>query len=173
MGKSKLKKDGEPMRILLEIQADFKPADGDAFDAVVEAMDFSEIPAMITLQKKSRFESALEPMAAISVEHLSESTLERLLSGGEGYEGLVHYPNEYGAFLVINQFVFAQSEPQTWPDAWPKDLAELMSTARDEGLQWVKLDVDAPQIDGMPVYPRTGGDASKEDSRRRSMRCDG
>ncbi|HWS26416.1 MAG TPA: hypothetical protein VN259_07535 [Xanthomonadales bacterium] len=161
----------EPMRIELAVAADFVPEDGDAFDAVVAAMDFAEIPARITLLGKGRFESALEPMAAISTEHLSEATLERLLAGGEAFEGLIHYPNEYGAFLVINQFGVAQSEPQAWPDTWPEDLAELMSIAKAEGLKWIKLDVDAPQIEGVPVYPRADGEA--KESRQRSMRRDG
>lgn len=151
--------DGNPARecagamvIRVVVDADFEPVDGSAFDAVRDALDFSEIPAVVTMEKRSRFESALEPMAAISIAHLSEATLERLLAGSEGYEGLTHYPNEYGAFLVVDSL--AGSHAQPWPDSWPRDLVQLIETASAEGVQWLKLDADAPQIEGLPVYPR-------------------
>ncbi len=163
MGKRKQGPTVEPMRILLEIAADFKPEDGDAFDAVVEAMDFSEIPAVITLPQKSRFEAALEPMAAISTAHLSEATLERVLAGGEGYEGLVHYPNEFGAFLMIERSV---QDGTPGAESWPQDLVSLVQAARDAGLQWLKLDADAVQVEGLAVYPRIEAEVAR-------MRCAG
>ena len=157
---------GLPMVILVEVQADFTPEEGDAFDAVVSALDFAEIPTRVSVERQNRFKGALEPMAAISVEHLSEATLARLGVDGEGFVGLVHYPNEYGAFLVINQFTLERSGSgaDNWPSTWPKDLVDLMDTARSEGLQWLKLDADAPVIDGLAVYPRDGdGESGSRD----------
>jgi hypothetical protein len=37
-----------PMRLTVQVETAFKPEDGDAFDAVVAALDFSEIPAYVT-----------------------------------------------------------------------------------------------------------------------------
>lgn len=37
-----------PVRLTVQVEAAYKPEDGDAFDAVVAALDFSEIPAYVT-----------------------------------------------------------------------------------------------------------------------------
>lgn len=141
-----------PTVIQLEVQADFVPEDGDAFDAVVEALEFAEIPAILRLLPEGRFGRVREPLAAISTLHLSAATMRRLDVDGEGYEGLASYPNEFGAFVVVDHFAGTQEGP--WPASWPADLVNLMDMARKEGLQWLKLDAHAPRIDGVPQYPR-------------------
>lgn len=158
-----------PIRIELEIEADFTPeeGDGDAFDAVVGALDFAEIPAVVRAVPKGRpdrFSGAREPMAAINIEHLSEETLALMQVGGPGCEGLVWYPNEFGAFLLVDHFLGSQVP---WPSSWPADLVTLMQMARDDALQWIKLDADAPRIEGVPLYPRSEG----EDSEPRRALC--
>ncbi|GEM_PF-5492296 len=37
------------MRILIEVDEDYRPEDGDAFDAVVSALDHFEIPSVVCL----------------------------------------------------------------------------------------------------------------------------
>ena len=142
----------KPWLIQLEIASDFEPEDGDAFDAVVDALNFAEIPAKVQMARRGCFARASEPMAAISAEHLSVSTMQHLEADGDGFEGLVFYPNEYGAFLVVNHFAHPKSE--AWPSSWPPDLVALMDLARADGLQWLKLDAHAPRIEGVPLYPR-------------------
>lgn len=82
----------------------------------------------------------LEPLAAISIFHLSGPTRERL---AEGRLSIVAYPNDYGGFVHVGTEDTTPEEP---------DLAAIFRIARPAGVVWIKFDADAPAVDGLPAF---------------------
>jgi hypothetical protein len=78
----------------------------------------------------------------IATNHITESTAKDLEKQGDANPWTMCAPYEYG-------FFYAQDQPV---EGTPQDLAAVMSWARTQGYQWVRLDADGDAVDGLPSY---------------------
>lgn len=83
----------------------------------------------------------VEPMAALSITHLTASTRQKLAADDLSVNA---YPNEYGGFVYVG--VPRYSVPTE------ADLAAIFDVAEQAGIVWLKFDSDAAGIDGLPIY---------------------
>lgn len=89
-----------------------------------------------------------EPLAALSIRHLSPET-RRLLAADDLS---VHaYPNEYGGFVYVGD---PGHDIPTEPD-----LAAIFVVAAQARIIWLKFDRDAAIVDGLPVFEDDEEDA--------------
>lgn len=89
-------------------------------------------PSVAELQRHS------EPMLAISIEHLSPQTREALASDALSIPA---YPNEYGGFIHVGMTI--PTEPE---------LAAIFEAVRRIDVVWIKFDVDADLVEGLPTF---------------------
>ena len=81
-----------------------------------------------------------EPMAALSITHLTASTRQKLAADDLSVNA---YPNEYGGFVYVGAPRYSvPTEP---------DLAAIFDVAEQVGIVWLKFDSDAAGIDGLPL----------------------
>ena len=88
----------------------------------------------------------LEPLASLSIAHLTPATRDKLASGTLS---IPVYPNEYGGFVHVG--VSGDGIPTE------ADLAHVFDVARKASLIWLKFDADAAIIDGLPLFPDAQG----------------
>ena len=82
-----------------------------------------------------------EPMAALSIAHLTLSTRRKLAANDPS---VVAYPNEYGGFVFVGV-------PRCSVPVEP-DLVAIFEVAEKAGLVWLKFDSDAALVDGLPMF---------------------
>lgn len=82
-----------------------------------------------------------EPLASLSILHLTPATREKL---AQGQLSVVAYPNEYGGFVYVGP------RGEDLPEE--ADLRAIFELARCAALIWLKFDVDAVVIGGLPVF---------------------
>ena len=91
-----------------------------------------------------------EPLAAISLTHLSPRTREKLR---EDKLSVNAYPTDFGGL------VFVGAPRQRIPTE--ADLAALFETAEHAGIVWLLFDSEAEVIDGLPVFEPPERDVSE------------
>ena len=87
-----------------------------------------------------------EPLTALSVAHLTSLTRQKLFVNDLSVNA---YPTAYGGFVYVG------SPPYDFPTE--TDLAAVFEAAEQAGIVWLKFDVDAAVIDGLPVFGIPGG----------------
>ena len=79
-----------------------------------------------------------EPMAALSITHLTASSRQKLAADDLS---VTAYPNEYGGFVYVGAPRYSvPTEP---------DLATIFDVAEQAGIVWLKFDSDAAGIDSV------------------------
>lgn len=82
-----------------------------------------------------------EPLAALSITHLTPSTRQKLAADDLSVNA---YPNDYGGFVYVGAPRYnAPAEA---------DLATVFEVAENAGIVWLKFDSDAAIVDGLPVF---------------------
>lgn len=85
-------------------------------------------------------------MLTISLYHIAAKTFKSL---EDGHVYVTSYPIEDGGMLY-GFFVRADSK---WPDeSIPEDLEACMEFALQHDCTWLRLDLDAERVDGLPIY---------------------
>lgn len=92
-------------------------------------------PAITTLRELA------EPLAAISLAHLSPETRQKLHDDDLSVNA---YPTDFGGL------VFVGAPRQRIPTE--ADLAVLFETAEQAGIVWLLFDGEAEVVDGLPVF---------------------
>lgn len=82
-----------------------------------------------------------EPLAALSISHLSSDTRRRLAGD---HLSVNAYPSEFGGFVYVGA-------PRYRIPAEP-DLAVIFEAAELAGIVWLKFDSDAAVVDGLQVH---------------------
>lgn len=82
-----------------------------------------------------------EPLAALSISHLSSDTRRRL---ADDHLSVNAYPSEFGGFVYVGA-------PRYRIPAEP-DLAVIFEAAELAGIVWLKFDSDAAIVDGLQVH---------------------
>jgi hypothetical protein len=109
-------------------------ATGSAPPHLAETIPVSYVPTDNLLQFS-------EPLAAISIRHLSPGTRLRLAGNALSVNA---YPDESGGFVYVGAQAYqVPSEP---------DLAEIFALARRANIVWLKFDRDAGIVEGLPLY---------------------
>lgn len=83
----------------------------------------------------------IEPLAALSLRHLTMATRDKLACDELSVNA---YPTEYGGFLYVGT-------PRHRIPA-EQDLATIFEVANQAGVAWLKFDVDAALIEGLPIF---------------------
>lgn len=110
----------------------------------------TESDLAITHAMRSALDAATMKMLDISTSHIPKHTADALgdldqMGESELYDTLsyVHY-HEYGWIIhVSNEEQILESHPE---------LSRLITMTRQLGFQHLKLDCDAPSIEGLPVF---------------------
>ena len=89
-----------------------------------------------------------EPLAALSISHLSSDTRRKL---AEDDLSVNAYPSEFGGFVYVGA-------PRYRIPAEP-DLAAIFEAAELAGIVWLKFDSDAAIVDGLHVHDEGDLDA--------------
>ncbi len=89
-------------------------------------------PSLAELQRH------VEPLLAMSIEHLSPQTREALVSDALSIPA---YPNEYGGFIHVGMSI--PTEPE---------LAAIFEAVRGIDVVWIKFDIDADRVEGLPTF---------------------
>ncbi len=82
-----------------------------------------------------------EPLAAISLSHLSSNTRQKLADNDLSANA---YPTDCGGIVYVG------SPPHRIPTE--SDLAAIFEVAELAGIIWLKFDCEAAVIDGVPVF---------------------
>ena len=94
-----------------------------------------EIPAVAALK------AHIEPLAALSLSHLSSSTRLKLADDELSVNA---YPTDCGGIIYVG--VPRYRVPTE------ADLATIFEVAEQAGIAWLKFDSEAAVIDGLPVF---------------------
>jgi hypothetical protein len=84
-------------------------------------------------------------MLDASTGHLPADVRENL----NGYEGVIATERKYGWLLWVPEDT--QERVEEYPDT-PASVAALWRVANDNDCQYVLLDADADEVDGLPMY---------------------
>jgi len=86
----------------------------------------------------------IQKLMVMSSAHLTRKTLYDIEMD---HVRVVAYPNEYGAFVMV------EFDP-TLNDfkGQPKDLKACRELANSFGCSWIKFDRDGPAVRGLPIY---------------------
>lgn len=95
-------------------------------------MDKSTLASMLQLA---------EPLAALSITHLTPSTRQKLAADDLSVNA---YPSEFGGLVYVGA-------PRYNVPA-EADLATTFEVAENAGIVWLKFDSDAVIVDGLPVF---------------------
>lgn len=86
----------------------------------------------------SQLQRHIEPLLAISIEHLRPETRQALANDALSTHA---YPNEYGGFIYVG--MSTPKEPE---------LAAIFEAVRCIDVVWIKFDVDAEVVEGFPTF---------------------
>ena len=89
-----------------------------------------------------------EPLAAISLSHLSLNTRLKLADDELSVNA---YPTDCGGILYVGA--------PRYRIPVEADLAAIFEVAEQAGVVWLKFDSEATVIEGLPVYDRSAPDA--------------
>jgi hypothetical protein len=89
-----------------------------------------------------------EPLAALSLAHLTPSTRQKLQDDDLSVNA---YPTDFGGFV----FVGAPRYRIPVED----DLASIFEAAEQAGIVWLKFDSEANVLDGLPVFSAPDDDS--------------
>ena len=104
---------------------------------------------------KEREEETLEisQMLTISSKHLTRATKELLDEAADDQEEEpmppVYEKQTYGWFVACDP---STDDEDPWEFQYPKDLADAMRLAKEQGCFWLCVDVDGPLVKRLPVY---------------------
>ena len=89
----------------------------------------------------SQLSQHIEPLLVLSISHLSADTQLRLSTDDLSVNA---YPMKSGGLIYVGRPVYCvPAEP---------DLQQVFKVASEAGAVWLKFDVDAAVIDGLPVF---------------------
>lgn len=94
-----------------------------------------EAPSVASLRAQA------EPLAALSISHLSSSTRLKLADDELSVNA---YPTDCGGIIYVGA-PYHRIPAET-------DLATIFEVAEKAGIVWLKFDSDAAVIDGLPVF---------------------
>lgn len=83
----------------------------------------------------------IEPLAALSLSHLSPSTRLKLADDELSVNA---YPTDYGGIIFVGAPLYRIPEEA--------DLAAIFEVAEQAGIVWLKFDSEAAVIDGLPIF---------------------
>ena len=83
-----------------------------------------------------------EPLAAVSLAHLTPVTRDRLLANELSVNA---YPASQGGLVYVGA--------PRYDFPLETDLAAIFEAAERAGVVWLKFDAGSATIDGLPVYP--------------------
>ena len=92
----------------------------------------------------TRLLELVEPLAALSICHLTATTRQKLANDNRSVNV---YPHDYGGFVYVG------APPSTVPAE--SDMAMIFEAARLAGIVWLKFDSDAAIVDGLPIFEDT------------------
>ena len=98
-----------------------------------------ETPAVAILQAHA------EPLAALSISHLSPSTRLKLADDDLSVNA---YPTDCGGIIYVGAPRYRMPTEA--------DLATIFEVAERAGIVWLKFDSEAAVIDGLPVFDMSG-----------------
>lgn len=101
-----------------------------------------ETPAVANLRAQA------EPLASLSISHLSPSTRLKLADDGLSVNA---YPTDCGGVIYVGAPCYRMPTEA--------DLAVIFEVAEQAGIAWLKFDSDAAVIDGLPVFDMSGPEA--------------
>lgn len=88
-----------------------------------------------------RLRELAEPLAALSLTHLTPATRQKLREDDLSVNA---YPTEFGGL------VFVGAPRHRLPSE--SDLATIFQAAEDAGIVWLKFDCEAPTVEGLPTF---------------------
>lgn len=91
-----------------------------------------------TAPSSEELQRHVEPLLAMSIEHLSPQTREALVSDALSIPA---YPNDYGGFIHVGMSIPAEPE-----------LAAIFEAVRRIDIVWIKFDIDADRVEGLPTF---------------------
>ena len=94
-----------------------------------------EAPSVASLRAQA------EPLAALSISHLSPSSRLNLADGGLSVNA---YPTDCGGISYVGAPRYRMPTEA--------DLATIFEVAEQAGIVWLKFDSDAAVINGLPVF---------------------
>ena len=92
-----------------------------------------------------RLREQAEPLAALSVSHLSEATRHKLLRDELSVNA---YPTDDGGFVYVGT--------PRYDTPTETDLAAIFELAERAGVVWLKFDAHSAVIDGLAVFNEPG-----------------
>jgi hypothetical protein len=85
----------------------------------------------------------------LSTAHISRKDSQLLVSPiGCVPAGLIVYENEYGFFIPITN----EESPDMTLHGFSREFAELVTLCQEQGISLIRLDCDAPKIEGLPEF---------------------
>ena len=101
-----------------------------------------ETPSVASLRAQA------EPLAALSMSHLSSSTRLKLAHDDLSVNA---YPTGCGGIIYVGAPRYRMPTEA--------DLATIFEVAEQAGIVWLKFDSEAAVIDGLPVFDMSGPEA--------------
>jgi len=101
-----------------------------------------EAPSVASLRAQA------EPLAALSISHLSPSTRLKLADDELSVNA---YPTDFGGIIYVGTPRYRMPTEA--------DLATIFEVAEQAGIVWLKFDSEAAVIDGLPVFDMSGPEA--------------
>ena len=98
-----------------------------------------EAPSVASLRAQA------EPLAALSISHLSPSTRLKLADDELSVNA---YPSDCGGVIYVGAPCYRMPTEA--------DLAVIFEVAEQAGIVWLKFDSEAAVIDGLPVFDMSG-----------------
>ena len=89
-----------------------------------------------------------EPLASLSISHLSPSTRMKLADDELSVNA---YPTDCGGIIYVGAPRYRMPTEA--------DLATIFEVAEQAGIVWLKFDSEAAVIDGLPVFDMSGPEA--------------
>ncbi|MBI4996839.1 MAG: hypothetical protein HZC22_08050 [Rhodocyclales bacterium] len=99
-------------------------------------------------QSVASLRTHIEPLATLSLLHLSPSTRLKLADDELSVNA---YPTDCGGILYVGA--------PRYRIPVEADLAAIFEVAEQAGVVWLKFDSEATVIEGLPVYDRSAPDA--------------
>lgn len=93
----------------------------------------------------TRLRQQAEPLAALSMAHLTPATRQKLMGNDLSVNA---YPTTQGGFIYVGS--------PRYDTPTEADLAAVFEVAEQAGIVWLKFDADSALIDGLPVFGASG-----------------
>lgn len=103
------------------------------------------------VSNRPSLEAAVVRMLVCSTGHIREGTDRKLTENHPDVEPLSFYPIEFGYLIWTGSEGLLKLDDPEWANV-PTELRDLMIRAKHANIEWIRLDCDAPPIEGITTY---------------------